>query len=133
MYRALAKQQNTPAIASPVEPDRKRRPPDFDKWRHVEILEVGKAAQLWEGEAPGLALKGAAAETYEMLRAAIRKGELGFITTNSPHPHADDTARQLERREPMTYTKVTRAGLQAFAAKYGYNPEFLRDRTPGAG
>lgn len=128
MYCDLAKQQSTPAINAPIEPERKRRAPDFDKWRHVEILELGKAAQLWEGEVPGLAIKGPAAETYEMLRAAVSKGELGFIPTGySLGQRADDSLQQAERRNPNTFTRVTRPGLQKFAATYGYDPEFLRD------
>jgi hypothetical protein len=132
MYRDIAKQPSSAPLVAPIKPDRTRAA-DFEKWRHVEILELPKAAQLWEGERPSLALKGPAAETYAMLCAAIKKGELRFmVSAISSDPSYLETARQMEQSEPTTYTKVTRAGLKAFAAKYGYDPEFLRDRTTGA-
>jgi hypothetical protein len=132
MYRELAAQPSAPAVVAPAQLDRTKAA-DFEKWRHVETLELPKAAQLWEGERPGIALRGRAAETYAMLCGAIKKGELTFITSATSNDASFlDTAHQMERSDPQTYTKVTRAGLKAFAAKYGYDPEFLRDRTGGA-
>lgn len=132
MYRALAKQQTTPASPEINQPRMSK--PDFDMWRHREKLTLIETAQLWAGFRPGLSLgtRGNVKDTYAMLTGAIQKGELPFIADGSIDPHSRDTLRQLQRQSPHQNTQLTRVGLKAFAAKYGYDPEFLRDRTPGA-
>jgi hypothetical protein len=137
MYCALAKQQTAPA--SPVVAPEINQPtmpkPDFDMWRHRDKLTLIEAAQLWAGFRPSLSFgtRGSVKDTYAMLTGAIQKGELPFIADGSIDPHSRDTLRQLQQQNPHPDTQLTRAGLKAFAAKNGYNPEFLRDRTTDAG
>jgi hypothetical protein len=133
MYRDLMAKQPTPATAvAPVQAsgnylaDPK---PDFDMWRHRENLTLLEAAQLWAGVRPSMTwgTRGSIKDTYAMLEGAIQKGDLAFDPEGSIHPPAWDTAVQMERKNPRNSTKLTRAGLKAFATKYGYQPEFLKD------
>jgi hypothetical protein len=130
MYRDLAKQQTAPAppVTAPETNHLATPKPDFEMWRHRENLTLLEAAQLWAGVRPSVAwgTRGAVNDTYAMLSGAIQKGELSFLPEGSTHPPAWNTAVQMEKKNPNPSTKLTRTGLKTFAAKYSYDPEFLR-------
>jgi hypothetical protein len=135
MYRDLERRQAASAAAGPRETNQPAIPkPDFDMWRHREKLSLIEAAQLWAGFRPSLSLgtRGSVKDTYAMLTGAIQKGELPFIPDGSIDPSARDTVRRMQQQNPHQNTQLTRAALKAFAIKYEYDPEFLRDRTIGA-
>jgi hypothetical protein len=137
MYRALARQQSAPPVSAVVAPQTNHLAtpkPNFEMWRHRENLTLLEAAQLWAEVRPSVVwgTRGAVNDTYAMLLGAIQKGELLFIPEGSMHPPAWNTAAQMEKKNPNPSTKLTRAGLKAFAAKYSYDSEFLRDPTGGA-
>lgn len=136
MYRDLAKQPSKPAVAAAPETNYLADPkPDYEMWRHRENLTLLEAAQLWAGVRPSVAwgTRGRVNDTFAMLCGAIQKGDLKFIPKEPVYnPSAADTVRQMEQKSPTTDTKVTRDGLKAFANKYGYDPEFLRDPAPVA-
>ena len=74
IYRDLVAQRSVTTVVAPAQPDRSKAA-DFEKWRHVEILELRKAsATCGKVGDQGIALKGRAAETYAMLCAAIKNG-----------------------------------------------------------
>jgi hypothetical protein len=103
-------------------------PPDYEKWKHRQSLTLRTAAQLWEGERPGMKLIGAAKETYEMLHGAIQSGALDLdLDDPSIDPRMRETTRRLRRQNPNAETLVTRTALRAFALSNGYDPEFLRE------
>ena len=105
-----------------------RRPaPNYDKWRHLSEMSLRMAAQLWSGEQPSMKLVGEAKETYEMLRAAVQNREIPLVVQGSIDIRMLDTAQQIQARKANSETLVTRKALKAFAARYGYDPEFLRN------
>jgi hypothetical protein len=132
LYRDLMTKQNTATPVGPVQTptDHLATPkPNFDMWRHRENLTLLEAAQLWAGVRPNTTwgVRGPVKDTYAMLEGAIQKGDLAFVPEGSSHPPAWNTAVQMERKNPRPATKLTRTGLQAFASKYDYDPEFLKD------
>jgi hypothetical protein len=126
LYSALLDSTNATIATLRAEIERLKEPmPDLEKWCHVDRFELKTAAQLWSNVRPRLGLAGRSRESYEMLRAAIQKGELEFDTSRLP-AHAIDTLWQ----NPPYDTIVTRKALQAFAALHRLDPEFLRERPP---
>jgi hypothetical protein len=126
LYSALSDATDATIATLRAEVERLKEPlPDFDKWCHVDRLELKTAAQLWSNVRPRLGLAGRSRESYEMLRAAIQKGELEFDTSRLPA----DADRTLWQNPPYD-TIVTRKALQAFAALHRLDPEFLRERPP---
>ena len=123
-----------PAVVAPQTNHLATPKPDFEMWRHRESLTLLEAAQLWAEVRPsvGWGTGGLVNDTYAMLSGAIQKGDLSFVPEGSLHPPAWNTAVQMEKKKPNPATKLTRAALKAFATKYGYDPEFLRDQG-GAG
>jgi hypothetical protein len=124
-----------PAVVAPQTNHLATPKPDFEMWRHRENLTLLEAAQLWAEVRPsvGWGTQGLVNDTYAMLSGAIQKGDLSFVPEGSMHPPAWNTAVQMEKKKPNPATKLTRAALKAFATKYGYDPEFLRDQGTGAG
>jgi hypothetical protein len=104
-----------------------RPAPNYDKWRHHSEMTLRMATQLWVGEQPSMRLIGQANETYEMLRAAVKKREVPLVLEGVVDPRMLDTAQQMDAKKANAGTVVTRKALQAFASRYGYDPEFLRD------
>ncbi len=108
--------------------NQERRPaPDYEKWRHRANMNLRTAAQLWTGERPGMKLVGDAKETYEMLHGAVESGELALELDPAIDPRMQRTARAMKQKNPSADTVVTRTALKAFAARNGYDPEFLKD------
>lgn len=106
---------------------RKRAPPDYQKWRHVQTLNLQQAAQLWTDETPSMGMFGKVKETYAMLCGAIQSGDLAFVSKFIGDPRMQETLRQREQQNPNPDMKVTREALKAFAKRHGYDPTFLRD------
>jgi hypothetical protein len=103
-------------------------PPDYDKWKHKNNLSLRTAAQLWEGERPGMKLIGATKETYEMLHGAVQSGALALeLDDPSIDPRMQEASRRLKRLNPNAETLVTRQALKAFALANDYDPDFLKD------
>lgn len=107
---------------------RKRPRADFDKWRHVPKLELQQAAQLWSGEQPGMGMFGEVKDNYAMLSGAVQTGDLEIGFDQTVEPRMQSIVRQREMENPRPDLKVTRAALQAFAKRHGYDPEFLRNK-----
>jgi hypothetical protein len=106
LYHGLAQSTSEEITNLRVELERYERPlPDYNAWRHKEIIDLRTAAQLWCDERPSLSVSGRAGERYNALAGAIQKG----------------------REEPHYQTLVTRDQLKSFAKLYNYDPVFLRD------
>jgi hypothetical protein len=105
--------------------------PDFKMWEHRENLTLLEAAQLCAEIRPSATsgTRGIVKDTYAMLEGAIQKGDLAFNPEGSIHASAWDTAVKAKKSKPSPSTKLTRMGLQKFAADHGYDPEFLKDRS----
>jgi hypothetical protein len=107
---------------------RRRGPPDYEKWRHVETMDLQTAAQLWSDETPGMAVLGEVKETYAMLCGAIQSGQLNFKMDPTIDPRMVNAVREQTRQNPRQDMKITRTDLKAFAKLHGYDPKFLRDK-----
>ena len=107
---------------------RRRGPPDYEKWRHVETMDLQTAAQLWSDEQPGMGMFGEVKETYAMLAGAIGNGQLNFKMDQTIDPRMQNAIRERARENPNPNMKVTRDDLKAFAKLHGYDPKFLRDK-----
>jgi hypothetical protein len=108
--------------------ERLTRPrPNYGKWRHVQKMDLKTAAFLWSGEQPGMKLIGQVRETYAMLQGAAQSGELELDIDASVDPRMQRTVQHMRQERANADTVVTREALKAFASRYDYNPEFLRD------
>jgi hypothetical protein len=89
--------------------DKKDRLPNYEAWKHVDILTLAQAARLWCDIDPDLSDTLDTSAWTKALFFAGRKGEL-----------------KVNYREgtPMT---ATRDALKEFAKKNNYDPRFLRD------
>jgi hypothetical protein len=100
--------------------------PDYEAWRHVDRLTLREAAFLWCDVTPGPSMPLNVHAWFNAFSSAIQRGELPFEHQPRAHVHAE-TERQLEKRNPMLSTVVTRTALKRFAKANDHHPMFLRD------
>jgi hypothetical protein len=104
----------------------KHPPPDYEAWRHKNLIDLRTAAFLWCDEAPGMSMSKKVTQWYHALSGAIQEGKLDFVPQLAGASMREHQIR-VQKDNPNLNTLVTRDRLRDFAKANGYDPIFLRE------